>query len=337
MLIAHRGASGYRPEHTLAAYALAIAQGADYIEPDVVATADGELVARHENEISATTDVALHPEFAGRRTTKLVDGETQTGWFTEDFTLAELKTLRAVERLPLARPANTDHDRLHQIPTIGEVAALAAASRTADGRRIGICPETKHPSYFAELGLPLEARLLDALAAAGYIDRHDPAMIQSFETTNLRWLGRQTSIPLVQLIKGTGAPWDLASTGDARRYADLASPAGLRQISGYAEVLGVDKTLIVPRDAMGRLLAPTPLAAQAHAVGLQVCGYTFRRENQFLPLQFRSSSDPYAAGDLQGEVRAHLAAGMDAFFTDNPDLGFAARTPAAAVPLGLAG
>ncbi|WP_375424128.1 glycerophosphodiester phosphodiesterase [uncultured Friedmanniella sp.] len=339
VLIAHRGASGYRPEHTLAAYALAIAQGADQIEPDVVATADGELVARHENEISATTDVAAHPEFTGRYTTKMIDGVTRTGWFTEDFTLAELRTLRAVERLPLARPGNTEHDGRHQIPTLAEVAALAAASRTVDGRRIGICPETKHPSYFAGLGLPLEARLLDELAAAGFVDRHDPAMIQSFETTNLRWLARQTSIPLLQLIESTGAPWDLASTGDPRRYADLVSPAGLRQISGYAEVLGVDKNLVIPRDATGRLLAPTPLAAQAHAVGLQLCGWTFRRENQFLPLQFRSSDDPYAVGDLEGELRRYLDAGLDSFFTDNPDIGVRARllperTPA---PLGLAG
>lgn len=345
MLIAHRGASGYRPEHTLAAYALAIALGADHIEPDVVATADGELVARHENEISATTDVATHPEFASRRTTKVVDGGARSGWFTEDFTLAELKTLRAVERLPLARPANTEHDGLHQIPTLGEVAALAAASRTADGRRVGICPETKHPSYFASLGLPLEGRLLDELAAAGFVDRHDPAMIQSFETTNLRWLSRQTSIPLVQLIESTGAPWDLASSGDPRRYADLVSPAGLRQISGYAEILGVDKNLIIPRDATGRLLAPTPLTDLAHGVGLQVCGWTFRRENQFLPLQFRSSPDPHAVGDLEGELRRYLATGMDAFFTDNPDVGVSARNPAAlagpapvpAVPLGLTG
>ena len=325
VLIAHRGASGYRPEHTLASYELAVAQGADYLEPDVVATADGELVARHENEISATTDVAEHPEFAVRRTTKVVDGETRTGWFTEDFTLAELRTLRAVERLPLARPSNTDHDRVHQIPTLREVAALAAASRTPEGRRVGICPETKHPSYFAELGLPLEGRLLDELAEAGFIDRQDPAMIQSFETTNLRWLSRQTSIPLVQLIQGTGAPWDLRSTGDRRRYADLVSPSGLRQIAGYAEILGVEKDLIIPRDATGQLLAPTPLTRLAHRVGLQVCGWTFRRENQFLPAQFRSSADPCAAGDLPGELAAYLDAGMDAFFTDNPDLGDLAR------------
>ncbi|WP_375430685.1 glycerophosphodiester phosphodiesterase [uncultured Friedmanniella sp.] len=325
MLIAHRGASGYRPEHTLAAYELAIAQGADYIEPDIVATADGELVARHENEISATTDVAEHPEFATRRATKLIDGEPRTGWFTEDFTLAELRTLRALERLPLARPANTEHDRVHQIPTLREVAALAATSRTTDGRRVGICPETKHPSYFASLGLSLEPGLLDELAAAGFIDRNDPAMIQSFETTNLRWLSRQTSIPLVQLIESTGAPYDLQSTGDPRRYADLVSPAGLRQVAGYAEILGVDKDLIIPRDATGRLLAPTPLTRQAHLVGLEVCGWTFRRENQFLPAQFRSSTDPYAAGDLPGELAAYLAAGMDTFFTDNPDLGELAR------------
>jgi glycerophosphoryl diester phosphodiesterase len=324
-LVAHRGASGYRPEHTLAAYELAIQQGVDYIEPDVVATRDGRLVARHENEISSTTDVAAHPEFTDRRTTKVIDGRSLTGWFTEDFTLAELRTLRARERLPDVRTGNTRFDGLYAIPTLDEVVELARQSRTTTGGRVGVYPETKHPSYFASIGLPLEDELLGVLASGGYRGADDPVFIQSFETTNLRALARRTDVRLVQLIDCTGAPYDLRSTGDPRTYSDLVTPDGLAAISAYADVLGLCKDRMIPRDASGALLEPTPVVADAHQAGLRVTGWTFRRENQFLPTQFRSSSDPRAVGDLQGEIEVFLAAGMDSFFTDNPDVGERAR------------
>jgi glycerophosphoryl diester phosphodiesterase len=339
LLIAHRGASGYRPEHTLACYELAILQGADYLEPDIVATKDGELVVRHENEIGGTTDVARHPEFADRRTTKEVDGEKQTGWFTEDFTLAELKTLRAVERLPAARPGSTVFDAVHPIATLAEVVELARRSRTADGRRVGICAEIKHPTYFARHGLPLEARVLAVLEAAGYVDEHDPVLIQCFETATLRWLAERTPMHLGQLVDDTGAPYDLRTAGDHRRSADLVTPAGLAEISRYADVVGLSKDLVIPRDATGRLLAPTAVTRHAHDAGLEVYGWTFRRENLFLPVQFRSSDDPYAAGDLRGEMELFLAAGLDCLITDNPDVADEVRrAPASptAVPAPLA-
>jgi glycerophosphoryl diester phosphodiesterase len=325
LLIAHRGASGYRPEHTLACYELAVAQGADYLEPDIVATRDGELVVRHENEIGGTTDVARHAEFADRRTTKVVDGVAVSGWFTEDFTLAELKTLRAVERLPAIRPGNTVFDGVHEIATLQEVVELAGRSRTVDGRRVGILAEIKHPTYFASQGLPLEARLLEVLAAGGYRAASDPVLIQCFETTALRRLSTQTAIPLGQLIDDVGAPPDLVAAGDPRRYADLVTPAGLATISSYAQVVGLSKDLIIPRDTRGRLLAPTPVVGLAHQAGLEVFGWTFRRENRFLPRQFRSSEDPSACGDLPAEIATFLAAGMDSFITDHPDLGDLAR------------
>ncbi len=331
-LIAHRGASGYRPEHTLAAYRLAIAQGADYIEPDVVATADGQLVARHENEIGGTTDVSLHPEFAGRRTTKVIDGRAVTGWFTEDFTLAELRTLRAKERLPGVRGANTGFDGLYPIPTLDEVVDLARRSRTADGRRIGVYPETKHPTYFARLGLGLEDRLVDVLEAYGYADADDPVAIQSFETLNLQRLSRRTDVALVQLIACSGAPYDLRCSGDPRSYADLLSARGLAEISGYADAVGLCKDVMIPRDAYNRLGAPTRVIRDAHRAGLGVTGWTFRLENQFLPADYRLGADPAAPGDLRREIETYLEAGMDAFFTDHPDVGDLARRHAAVSP-----
>jgi glycerophosphoryl diester phosphodiesterase len=318
-VIAHRGASGYRPEHTLAAYELAIRMCADYIEPDVVSTKDGVLVARHENEISGTTNVA--DVFPARRTTKVVDGVSLTGWFTEDFTLAELKTLRAVERLPDLRPQNTAFNGLYEVPTVDEVFDLARHSRTCSGKRVGVYPETKHPTYFQSIDLPLEGRLLDVLKSDGYGSRRAPVFIQSFETANLRWLDSRTSIPLVQLVDCSGAPFDLVAAGDTRTYVDLVTPAGLREISTYADGLGLCKDVMIPRDAAGNLLSPTSVIADAHAVGLPVTGWTFRRENEFLPLQFRSSDNPADPGDLVGEIKVFLAAGMDNLFTDNPDIG----------------
>ncbi|MFF2389239.1 esterase-like activity of phytase family protein [Agromyces sp. NPDC058104] len=319
-VIGHRGASGHRPEHTLAAYEQAIVQCADYIEPDVVSTKDGVLVARHENEISGTTNVAARPEFADRRTTKVIDGTTVTGWFTEDFTLAELRTLRAKERLPQTRPANTAFDGLYQVPTLDEVVDLARHSISCDGRQVGVYPETKHPSYFDAIGLSLEEPLVAALRADG-LDRADaPVIVQSFEVSNLRELDRLTEVPLAQLVSNSGRPYDFALSGDARTYRDLVTPAGLAEIAGYADGIGVEKSVLIPRTPSGTLAAPSPVIADAHAAGLDVHGWTFRLENQFLPVEFRSSTLPNEAGDLAGEIAVYLAAGMDGVFSDQPDV-----------------
>jgi glycerophosphoryl diester phosphodiesterase len=316
-LIGHRGSSGTRPEHTLASYEQAIQACADFIEPDVVTTKDGVLVARHEPEIGGTTDVANRPEFAARKTTKSLDGVSVTGWFAEDFTLAELKTLRAVERLPAVRPRNTVFNGLYAVPTLDEVLDLARHSRTCDGDPVGVYPETKHPTYFKAMGLGTDQPLLDTLAANG-IDEDYPAYIQSFETTNLKQLDRKTDIPLVQLVDSAGAPFDLKSAGDQTTYSDLVTRNGLRSISRYADGVGPAKDRVIPRDAAGHLLQPTALVADAHRFGLVVHPFTFRVENQFLPAEFRSNSDPNAPGDLEGELAVFLHAGIDGFFTDNP-------------------
>ena len=219
-VIAHRGASGYRPEHTLASYALAIRQCADVIEPDVVLTKDNVPVARHENEIGGTTDVATHPEFANRRVRKIIDGESIRGWFTEDFTLAELRTLRTKERIPDLRPANTAFNGKYPIPTLAEVLDLARHSRTCSGQPVGVTPETKHPTYFASIGQPMETPLLDALTAADLNRRRSPVVIQSFEVGNLQRLNELTPVGLSQLVNCSGAPYDFEAAGDPRTYAD---------------------------------------------------------------------------------------------------------------------
>jgi glycerophosphoryl diester phosphodiesterase len=324
LVIGHRGASGYRPEHTLASYRLAIEMGADYIEPDLVSTSDHVLVARHENDITGTTDVADHPEFAARKTTKTVDGVAHTGWFTEDFTLAELRTLRAVERLPDVRPANTAFNGLYQIPTFQEVIDLAKRAG------VGIYPETKHPTYFDSIGLSLEEPLLAALRANGLDSRKAKVFIQSFETTNLKELSSETKVPLVQLIDEVGAPYDLVAAGDPRTYADLITPAGLAEIATYADGIGPSKNLIVPRDAAGNLLHPTSLIRDAHRAGLVVHPWTFRRENTFLPVDFRQgnpASPEYfrAPGDLPAELRLFFRLGVDGVFSDNSDTAVATR------------
>lgn len=324
-VFAHRGASGYRPEHTLAAYALAIKMGADYIEPDLVSTKDGVLVARHENEISGTTDVADHPEFAQRKTTKTIDGKPISGWFTEDFTLQELKTLRAKERLPAVRPGNTRYDGRYDIPTFDEVLALATSESRKRGRTIGVAPETKHPTYFQSIGLPLEKPLVRSLTRAGLNRKHAKVVIQSFETSNLRSLARQTRVPLVQLTSASGAPYDLVAAGDPRTYADIMTPAGLRDVATYADWLGPEKNSIIPRDAQGFLKTPTPVVKDAHRAGLKVVAYTFRDENQFLPADFRDGTDPNAKGDIFGELNAFFATGLDGIFADYPDSADAAR------------
>jgi glycerophosphoryl diester phosphodiesterase len=330
IVIGHRGASGYRPEHTLASYKLAIAFGADFIEPDLVSTRDGRLVARHENDISGTTDVAAHPEFASRRTTKSIDGVAITGWFTEDFTLAELKTLRARERLPELRPQNATFDGKFEIPTLEEVIALARGESARLGRAIGIYPETKHPTYFQRIGLPLEEPLVRILDDAGLREKNDPVFIQSFEVANLKKIDRMTRLPLIQLIDATGAPFDFVAAGDRRTYADMVTESGLAEVARYADGVGVNKNLIVPRDGSGKLLAPTSLIATAHRNALLVHSWTFRVENTFLPADFRignPANPPFPAlrGDFQEELKLVYGLGLDGVFSDNPDVAVATR------------
>ena len=326
LVIGHRGASALLPEHTLAAYARAIADGADYIEPDLVATGDGVLVARHENEIGGTTDVAQRPEFASRKRMQVIDGETFEGWFTEDFTLAELKTLRARERLPELR--GTAYDGRYGIATLDEVIALASEEATRTGRTIGLIPEIKHPSHFQRIGLPMEESLLETLAAHAYT-REAPIVIQSFEQANLRALRKrlepsQRNIRLLQLLGAPdGQPGDALAAGETTRYADLMTPAGLEDIARYADVIGPWTRLLMPVAENGTLAAPTALMADARAAGLQVWPYTFRPENHFLPEALREGDDPRTrseAGSL-AEIRAYLALGIGGFFTDDPALG----------------
>ncbi|MEV0808274.1 glycerophosphodiester phosphodiesterase [Micromonospora sp. NPDC050200] len=326
IVIAHRGASGYRPEHTLEAYRLAIRMGADYIEPDLVSTKDGVLVARHENEISGTTDVSTRPEFAGRKATKTIDGVAVTGWFTEDLTLAELKTLRAKERLPQVRVANTAFDGKFEVPTFQEVIDLARTESRNRGRTIGVYPETKHSSYFASIGLALEEPLVAVLAANKLTHRNDPVFIQSFETANLRKLDTMIDVPLVQLMDAAGRPYDFTAAGDTRTYADLTTPAGLAWVAKYADGVGLHKNLIVPRDPAGKLLAPTTVIRDAHREKLVVHAWTFRAENQFLPADFRIGADPNARGDITSEYEFFLGLGLDGVFADQPDTAVAART-----------
>ncbi|HUA24584.1 MAG TPA: glycerophosphodiester phosphodiesterase [Steroidobacteraceae bacterium] len=326
IVIAHRGASGYAPEHTLASYFIAIEQGADYVEPDLVMTRDGVMVARHENEIGGTTDVADQRRFGDRRTTKVVDGVSVTGWFTEDFLLEELKTLRARERIPELRPGNTRLDGRLEIPTLEEILALARGVEekrrvrarelgVAPPEPIGVYPETKHPSYFAGLGLPMEEALVATLERYGYRGTDGRAFLQSFETGNLRVLRGLTQLPLVQLIEAAGAPYDLVAGGDPRTYADLVTPKGLEEVATYASCIGPSKSLIIPRDGAGKLGRPTSLVADAHAAGLGVHPWTFRAESAFLP----------AGMDLEGELREFLKTGIDGFFTDQADVGVRTR------------
>jgi glycerophosphoryl diester phosphodiesterase len=349
LVIGHRGASGYLPEHTLAAYWMAIEQGADYIEPDLVSTKDGVLVARHENAIAivnpdgsireATTDVAERPEFASRKTTKVIDGVSLTGWFTEDFSLAELKTLRARERLPQLRTANTRFDNMFEVPTFTEVLQLVEQANErrrqqalAQGghkaarlvKPIGVYPETKHPTYFDGIQLSLEEPLVRTLHAFGYRYKSSPVFIQSFEVSNLKDLSKKTRVPLVQLLNGSGKPYDFVVSGDARTYADLTKPENLKEIATYAQGVGANTNLMIPLVG-GVLGTPTTLVADAHAAGLKVHGWTFRAENNFLPNEFDSSSNPAELGNLAGQIQAFLALGMDGFFTDHPFLGKQAR------------
>lgn len=331
-ILGHRGAAALRPEHTLASYARAIADGADFIEPDLVISRDGALIVRHENNIAETTDVSRHPLYAGRRTEKIVDGRSQVGWFTEDFTLAELKTLRAIERLPRLRPQNAAFDGQFAIVTWQEVMDFAAAESLARGRPIGLAPELKHSTYFRAIGLPLEDRFVESLATRGHAMRC-PLIVQSFEIENLRYLraklGRRDGLRLMQLVDGhdpKAGPVDAAVAGHALSYHQMMRPAGLADVGCYADILAPDARSIIPLDAQGRLGTPTSLIADAHAAGLAVMPWTFRPENQFLPVDFRDGGGD-AARNPEGsiaEMRAYVAAGIDGFFTDDPALGRAA-------------
>ncbi|WP_203720707.1 glycerophosphodiester phosphodiesterase [Paractinoplanes brasiliensis] len=322
-IFGHRGASGYRPEHTLASYELAARIGADYIEPDLVATKDHVLVCRHEPEIGGTTDVASRPEFAARRKTVLLDGVSVTGWFTEDFTLAELKSLRAVERLPAVRQENTLYDGLFEVPTFDEVLRLRARLSKELGRDIGVIPETKHPTYFSRLGLDLETPLVRALRRHRLDRRGARVWIQSFEAANLETLRRRhrVQVSLVFLTSAAGSPFN-----DPTPYGEYLSPAGLKQLSTYADGIGPEKNQVIPRNADATLGTPTSLVRDAHAAGLKVIPYTFRAENQFLPAGLRVGADPNAYGRAIDEQVTFLRTGIDGLFTDQPDIGVLART-----------
>ena len=307
LIIGHRGASGYRPEHTIESYRLAIAQGADVIEPDLVMTRDRILIARHENEIGETTDAAVR--FPDRKRTMTIDGDTVTGWFAQDFSLAEIKSLRARERLAFR---NHRFDGQFEVPTFEEILLFVAGEERRLGRRIGVYPETKHPSHHEAAGLPISDSLVAVLDRHGYRAPTDPVFIQSFETGNLRRLRPQTRLRLAQLIESSGSPVDFALAGDPRTYRDLITPDGLRDIARYADGIGPSKALVQPVGPDGDLLAPTALVATAHAAGLFVHVWTFRADGTFLPAGYR--------GDFAAEVRRMAELGVDGIFTDFPDL-----------------
>jgi glycerophosphoryl diester phosphodiesterase len=341
IVIGHRGASGYRPEHTLASYQLAINLGADFIEPDLVLTKDGVPIARHEPLFGATavngvpvsvpnefttTNIFDHPEFASRLRTRNLDGNNITGFWADDFTLAEVKTLRARERIPNIRPNNTAYNDQYEIPTLQEVINLAQANSTP-GRTIGIYPETKHPTFFQDnvSNRTNPARFEDTLVSIlhsnyGNLDTA-PVFIQSFEVSNLQYLHTQTNIHLVQLINtGTARPYDFVVAGDPRTYNDLVTVAGLADINNYATGIGPTRDLLIPRP--GNVLgSPTTLVGDAHAAGLLVHPFTFRAENNFLSNGYRIGTDLTAYGDYVGETLLYLNLGMDGFFTDQADFG----------------
>lgn len=326
-LFGHRGSSALRPEHTLASYARAIADGADYVEPDLCITKDGVLVARHEPNITETTDIASRPEFASKKTTKTIDGQVQTGWFTDDLTLAELKSLRAIERIPQLRPGNTRFNGEFEVPTFYEYLDFVAAEAAARGRDIGIVPEIKHSTYFAGVGLPMEDRFLKVLADHSYT-RRCPVEIQSFEVSNLKYLraklGRPANVRLMQLVDSPAEkPGDVLAKGGATTYRDMLSPAGLAEIKTYADVVAPPTRVIIPLGADGKLAAPTPVVTDAHKAGLLVHIWTFRPENYFLAADFKGAGGDAArneAGSL-AEIKRYIAAGIDGFFTDDPAIG----------------
>ncbi|MEV0989751.1 glycerophosphodiester phosphodiesterase [Streptomyces sp. NPDC049949] len=325
LVIGHRGACGYRPEHTLGSYQLALDLGADVVEQDLVPTRDGHLVCRHENEIGGTTDVADHPGFASRRTTKSIDGVAVTGWFTEDFTLAELKTLRAKERIPAVRQRNTLYDGRWDVPTFEEVLRWADREGKRRGRRVWLHVETKHPTYFRSLGLGLEEPLAKLLRRYGRDGLGAPLFLQSFEPSSIQRLSRLVSAPRVVLLSAAGTrPWDFEQAKDPRTVSDLVKPEGLKWIAGFAQGIGPTMDLILPRDAAGKLGAPTTLVKDAHARGLVLHPYTARNENTFLPAEYRKGTDPNAYGDAFGAFKTYFEQGIDGIFTDNADTGLLA-------------
>lgn len=319
LVIAHRGVPGERLEHTRPSYLLAIEQGADFIEPDVVSTSDHVLVVRHENEIDGTTDVAERPEFADRKATKVVDGVSHTGWFTEDFTLAELKTLRCKERIPDLRPDNVALGGTEEILTLDEV--LDIAEDAGGEAPVGVYIETKHPSYFEGLGVSLNDLLIETLERRGFNDPDSTVVIQSFESANLRALRPRTPAMLVQLMSVEGQPADFTVAGDSRTYDDLRTDKGLEFVAEYADAIGPYKELVVAPNA-----GPTGLVERAHMAGLDVHIWTMRNENNFLPPEFRSGAETLAHGDAMGELLQFFDAGVDGVFSDFTSTAVQARS-----------
>lgn len=349
LVVGHRGAAGYRPDHTLEGYKLAIEMGADFIEPDLVATKDGELIARHEPNITGTTDVASRPEFASRKTTRMVDGVAETGWFATDFTLAEIKTLRAIQ--PLAE-RDASYNGKFSIPTLKEVLDLAKSESTRVGRTIGVYPETKHPTYHVNAGLKLEDRLLAVLASYGYTQKSSPVIIQSFEVSNLKYLRTKTQVRLSQLIDGDDValggqvtlaapfdkPYDFAVAGDKRNFITMLTPAGLAEIKTYADGIGPWKPYVISSKAVDAngdgkaddvnkdgvvderdrtMLPATSVLKDAHAAGLVVHPFTFRNEAKRLASDFK--------GNPAAEYELFYRLGVDAVFSDFPDTAVKAR------------
>ena len=321
-LIAHRGASGYRPEHTASAYRLAIALGADGIELDLVATRDGVLVARHEPELSRTTDIATRPEFADRKTTKIIDGRAVTGWFVNDLTLAELKTVRATERMLEARPENARFDGQFAVPTLAEVLSLVEDEGHRLGRRVQVYAELKHPTWFESVGLRVETLLADTLLES---TAATPVTVLAFETGCLRSLRGLVDLPIVQLVEAAGTPYDRAIVGDITSYRDMVTPRGMMRIADYADAIGLAKNLVLPRGSDGSTGMPSCVVNDAHAVGLDVAVWTLRDENDFMAGNFRHGTEPYARGGAVAEYRAFLDADVDVIIGDHPDTALEAR------------
>ncbi|SNR67664.1 glycerophosphoryl diester phosphodiesterase [Haloechinothrix alba] len=320
-IISHRGASGYRPEQTLAAFELAARMGADYLEPDLVITGDGVLIARHEPYLGDSTDVSDHPEFAERRTTKTIDGHViRDQWFAEDFTIDEIKTLRAREPMPELRQQNTIYDGRFEIPTFQEVIDLTKRLSGQLGIDVGVYPETKHPTYFQGLGTPLEPALIDILDSNGLNRAGANIYVQSFEVANLRMLRDHLWVPFIQLTDSHGAPYDRVTAGHAHTYRDMMTPEGLAEIATYAQGIGPTKGSVIPRNPDGSLGEPTSLVDDAHAAGLEVHPYIWRAENAFLPTGYRSSDQPAHLGDLFRSLEIFLDAGIDGLFIDHPDI-----------------